>query len=93
MPPLNHIKAAQVFKENMDLFEDEVKEEMERGNNPLEFPGLKFTQTADSSHKKQTKQHLTQVWRRNPKYFRLFYSIRQSSPLLKTRQAQIMQLL
>ena len=43
------ISATQVFKENMDLFEDEVKEEMERGNNPLEFPGLKFTQSADES--------------------------------------------
>ena len=43
------ISATQVFKENMDLFEDEVKEEMQRGNNPLEFPGLKFTQTADES--------------------------------------------
>ena len=43
------ISATQVFKENMDLFENEVKEEMERGNNPLEFPGLKFTQTADES--------------------------------------------
>lgn len=43
------ISATQVFKENMDLFEDEVKEEIERGNNPLEFPGLKFTQTADES--------------------------------------------
>ena len=43
------ISATQVFKENMDLFEDEVKEEMERGNTPLEFPGLKFTQTADES--------------------------------------------
>ena len=43
------ISATQVFKENMDLFEGEVKEEMERGNNPLEFPGLKFTQTADES--------------------------------------------
>ena len=43
------ISATEVFKENMDLFEDEVKEEMERGNNPLEFPGLKFTQTADES--------------------------------------------
>ena len=43
------ISATQVFEENMDLFEDEVKEEMERGNNPLEFPGLKFTQTADES--------------------------------------------
>ena len=43
------ISATQVFKENMDLFEDEVKEEMERGNNPLEFPGLQFTRTADES--------------------------------------------
>ena len=43
------ISATEVFKENMDLFEDEVKEEMERGNNPLEFPGLKFTQTVDES--------------------------------------------
>ena len=43
------ISATQVFKENMDLFEDEVKEEMEKGDNPLEFPGLKFTQTADES--------------------------------------------
>ena len=43
------ISETQVFKENMDLFEDEVKEEMERGNNPLEFPGLKFTQTAEES--------------------------------------------
>ena len=36
------ISATEVFKENMDLFEDEVKEEMERGNNPLEFPGFKI---------------------------------------------------
>ena len=43
------ISATQVFKENMDLFEDEVKEEMERGNNPLEFPGLKFTMSTDDS--------------------------------------------
>ena len=43
------ISATEVFKENMNLFEPEVKAEMERGNNPLEFPGLKFTQTADES--------------------------------------------
>ena len=43
------ISATQVFKENMDLFDDETKERMERGDNPLEFPGLKFTQTADES--------------------------------------------
>ena len=43
------ISATEIFKQNMDLFEDEVKEEMEKGDNPLEFPGLRFTQTADES--------------------------------------------
>ena len=43
------ISATQVFKENEDLFDDETKALMERGDNPLEFPGLKFTQTADES--------------------------------------------
>ena len=43
------ISATEVFKQNTDLFDDEIKEEMEAGNNPLEFPGLKFTPTADES--------------------------------------------
>ena len=43
------ISATEVFKENIDLFEDEIKEEMARGDNPLEFPGLQFTMTADES--------------------------------------------
>ena len=43
------ISATEVFKQNTDLFDDEIKEEMENGDNPLEFPGLKFTQTADES--------------------------------------------
>ena len=43
------ISATEVFKQNTDLFDDEIKEEMERGDNPLEFPGLRFTQTADES--------------------------------------------
>ena len=43
------ISATQVFRENMDLFEEEVKEEMEKGDNPLEFPGLQFTQTPEES--------------------------------------------
>ena len=43
------ISATEVFRQNTDLFDDEIKEEMERGDNPLEFPGLKFTQTADES--------------------------------------------
>ncbi len=43
------ISATEVFKENEDLFDDETKAIMERGDNPLEFPGLKFTRTADES--------------------------------------------
>lgn len=43
------ISATEVFRENTDLFDDEIKEEIMRGDNPLEFPGLKFTRTADES--------------------------------------------
>ena len=43
------ISATEVFRENMDLFDDETQEAMQKGDNPLEFPGLKFTMTADES--------------------------------------------
>ena len=43
------ISATQVFKENMDLFEEDVQKEIMSGDNPLEFPGLKFTMTTDES--------------------------------------------
>ena len=43
------ISATEIFRQNTDLFEDEIKEKIEAGDNPLEFPGLKFTQTADES--------------------------------------------
>ena len=43
------ISATEVFRENTYLFDDEVKEEIMQGVNPLEFPGLKFTRTADES--------------------------------------------
>ena len=43
------ISATEVFKENTDLFEDDIKQEILRGDNPLEFPGLQFTRTADES--------------------------------------------
>ena len=43
------ISATEVFKENMDLFDDETKQEIEKGDNPLEFPGLHFSITADDS--------------------------------------------
>ncbi len=43
------ISATEVFRNNMDLFDDETQELMKRGDNPLEFPGLKFTRTAEES--------------------------------------------
>lgn len=43
------ISATEVFRKNMDLFDDDVKELMEQGDNPLDFPGLKFTKTAEES--------------------------------------------
>ena len=43
------VSATEIFKENMNLFDDDVKEEMEKGDNPLEFAGLKFTKTVEES--------------------------------------------
>ena len=43
------ISATEVFKENMELFDEETQNEISKGENPLEFPGLKFTMTADES--------------------------------------------
>ena len=43
------ISATEVFKENMDLFDEETQEEIMRGDNPLEFSGLQFTRTAEES--------------------------------------------
>ena len=43
------ISATEIFRQNTDLFEDEIIEAIEHGDSPLEFPGLKFTQTADES--------------------------------------------
>lgn len=43
------ISATEVFKQNEDLFDDDVKEEIARGDNPLEFNGLRFTRTPEES--------------------------------------------
>ena len=43
------ISATEVFKENMDLFNEETQKIINEGDNPLEFAGLKFTRTADES--------------------------------------------
>ena len=43
------ISATEVFRDNMELFDDDVQEAMKKGDNPLEFTGLQFTRTAEES--------------------------------------------
>lgn len=43
------ISATEVFRENMNLFNEETQEIINAGDNPLEFAGLKFTKTAEES--------------------------------------------
>ena len=39
------ISATQIFRQNTELFDEDVRKQIESGDNPLEFPGLQFTQT------------------------------------------------
>jgi len=43
------ISATEIFKQNAELFDEETQNLIKSGDNPLEFPGLKFTRTADES--------------------------------------------
>ena len=43
------ISATEIFKENMELFDEEIQQELLKGDHPLEFPGLKYTRTAEES--------------------------------------------
>ena len=43
------VSATQVFRNNLDCFDEEARKYIENGDNPLDFPGLQFTQNADES--------------------------------------------
>ena len=43
------ISATEVFKENMNLFNEETQAIINSGDNPLDFDGLQFTRTAEES--------------------------------------------
>ncbi|HOM02099.1 MAG TPA: MBL fold metallo-hydrolase [Acetivibrio sp.] len=43
------ISATEVFRNNLDCYDEEAREYIENGDNPLDFPGLQFTRTADES--------------------------------------------
>lgn len=50
------ISATEVFRENMNLFDEETQEMIASGDNPLEFPGLEFTRTSDESKELNAKE-------------------------------------
>ena len=43
------ISATEVFRNNLDCYDDEAKAYIENGDNPLDFPTLQFTKTPDES--------------------------------------------
>lgn len=43
------ISATEIFRKDIDLFEDEIQEKLKHGDHPLEFSGLQFTRTPDES--------------------------------------------
>lgn len=43
------VSATQVFRNNLDCFDEEARLYIENGENPLDFPGLKFTTSLEES--------------------------------------------
>ena len=43
------ISATEIFKKNAHLFDDEMRALLSSGDNPLEFPGLHYTRSAEES--------------------------------------------
>lgn len=53
------VSATQIFRENLDCFDEEAKEYIANGDNPLDFPNLKFTQSPEESKKLNEKTEST----------------------------------
>lgn len=43
------VSATKVFRNNLDCFDEEARAYIKNGDNPLDFPSLKFTQSVDES--------------------------------------------
>ncbi|WP_010243486.1 MBL fold metallo-hydrolase RNA specificity domain-containing protein [Acetivibrio cellulolyticus] len=43
------ISATEVFRNNLDCYDEEAREYIDNGDNPLDFPGLQFTRSAEES--------------------------------------------
>ncbi len=48
--------ATQIFRNNLDCYDEEARAYVENGDNPLEFPGLQFTQSPDESRALNDRQ-------------------------------------
>ncbi len=43
------LSATEIFRRNLDCYDEEAREYIENGDNPLDFPGLQFTKSPDES--------------------------------------------
>jgi len=43
------VSATEVFRKNLDCYDEEARSYIENGDNPLDFPGLTFTRTSEES--------------------------------------------
>ncbi len=43
------INATEVYRQNLDLYDEEARKYIENGDNPLDFPNLHFSRTAEES--------------------------------------------
>lgn len=43
------ISATEIFRKNLDCYDEEARKYIESGDNPLDFPGLQFTKSPDES--------------------------------------------
>lgn len=43
------VSATKVFRNNLDCYDEEARLYIQNGDNPLDFPGLQFTQSSDES--------------------------------------------
>src|SRR5690606_24248429 len=50
------ISATEVFRKNLDCYDEEARAYIENGDNPLDFPNLTFTRTPDESRLLNEKQ-------------------------------------
>ena len=50
------ISATEIFKKNTELFDEEIQEKIKSGDHPLEFPGLKFTISAEESKELNSRE-------------------------------------